>query len=329
METDLNIKAINNTHHELPDVIPFNTTLADNRINLLRDKTTTLQVNLGLLCNQECKHCHLDAGPGRTEIMSKETIEHVASYAKRSEFRTIDITGGAPEMNPNINYLIDILAPLTKRFMLRSNLSALDYSKSNYLIDLLKKNNVVIVASFPSINESQTNSQRGKGMFNKSVEVLKKLNAIGYGMEGTGLELNLVSNPSGAFLPSSQDQTEIRFKKILKKKWNISFNNLYSFANAPIGRFRYWLEDSGNYSQYLEKLVSGFNSCSIDGLMCRTLVSVSWEGYVYDCDFNIACDLPLGGERIHISDMPGAPEEGSIIAVANHCYACTSGMGFT
>jgi MoaA/NifB/PqqE/SkfB family radical SAM enzyme len=152
MKTDLNIKSSNNTDHVLPDVISFNTTLANNRIALLRDKTTTLQVNVGLLCNQECKHCHLDAGPGRTEIMSKETMEHVASYAERSKFRTIDITGGAPEMNPNINYLIDILAPLTNRFMLRSNLSALDYSKSDYLIDLLKNNNVVIVASLPSIN---------------------------------------------------------------------------------------------------------------------------------------------------------------------------------
>jgi radical SAM/Cys-rich protein len=188
---------------------------------------------------------------------------------------------------------------------------------------------VVIVASLPSTNEAQADSQRGRGIFQTSLDTLRKLNAMGYGQDGTGLELDLVSNPTGAFLPTPQGQTEQRFREILTKKWGIVFNHLYSFANAPLGRFRQWLLQSENLESYLQRLASSFNPCAVEGLMCRTLVSVSWDGILYDCDFNLARDLPMGGRRTHVSHMEGPPEPGSPIAVGDHCYTCTAGAGFT
>jgi radical SAM/Cys-rich protein len=261
--------------------------------------------------------------------MDPETVDEVVSYAQRSHFETIDITGGAPELNPNLLNLIERLSPLAPRIMLRSNLSALNDGKSDHVMDLLKAYRVVIVASFPSLNEFQADSQRGEGVFQKSVDALKKLNAMGYGQEGSGLELDLVSNPTGAFLPPSQLQAEKRFRQVLEKKWGILFNNLFNFANAPLGRFSQWLLKSGNFEKYMEKLSSSFNACAIEGLMCRTLVSVAWDGYLYDCDFNLAKGLFMGGRRVHISEMPGPPEPGSPIAVADHCYTCAAGDGFT
>jgi len=188
---------------------------------------------------------------------------------------------------------------------------------------------VVVVASFPSLNEAQADSQRGNGTFLSAIAALKKLNAIGYGLEGSGLELNLVSNPAGAFLPASQKETENRFRQVLKQKFGIVFNNLFVFANMPLGRFRQWLIRSGKLEAYLARLVSIFNPCAVDGLMCRTLVSVSWDGYLYDCDFNLSRDLPLGGRKVHVSQIKGRPQPGSPIAVAEHCYTCTAGSGFT
>jgi radical SAM/Cys-rich protein len=308
---------------------PFRMTLSKHGLKLIRGKTHTLQVNVGLICNQECRHCHLSCGPGHTEIMGPETIREVIAFAQRNRFEAIDITGGAPELNPNIVDIIEGLSPLAPRVMLRSNLSVLNDGKRDDLIDLLKSRQVVIVASFPSINSAQADSQRGDGCFQVSLAALRKLNALRYGQEGSNLELNLVSNPTGAFLPPSQPQTEKRFRKVLKDKWGIVFNNLFNFANVPLGRYRRWLKESGNFDAYMEKLVSSFNSCSIDGVMCRSLISVSWDGYLFDCDFNLACGLYLGGRKIHISEMPGPPEAGSQIAVADHCFTCTAGAGFT
>jgi radical SAM/Cys-rich protein len=314
---------------ESTGVEPFNLTLSRNNLTLNRDKIQTLQINVGFLCNQICRHCHLDAGPGRKENMGAGTVSEVISYARRSQFETIDITGGAPELNPNIGKLIEEMTSMAPRIMLRSNLSALNDGKRDHLMDLLKSLRVVIVASFPSLNELQADSQRGGKSFQISVDALKKLNALGYGHNGSGLELNLVSNPTGAFLPPSQVEMEKRFRQVMKKKWGIVFNNLYNFANVPLGRFRQWLEKSGNFNKYMEKLYSSFNPCSVDGVMCRTLVSVSWDGYLYDCDFNLARGLFMGGRKIHISEMPGPPEPGMHIATADHCYTCTAGAGFT
>jgi radical SAM/Cys-rich protein len=308
---------------------PFNQALCKHGLRLDRGETTALQVNVGLLCNQACRHCHLGAGPGREENMTSDTVDEVVSYAGRAGFETVDITGGAPELNPNTIKLIEKMSPLVPRIMFRSNLSAMNDDRSHRLLTLLKAHRVVIVASFPSLNEAQADSQRGDGVFKIGIETLKKLNLMGYGQEGSSLELNLVSNPTGAFLPPDQSQSEKRFRQVLKRKWGIVFNNLYNFANVPLGRFRQWLLKSGNLKDYIEKLADNFNSCAIEGLMCRNLVSVSWDGYLYDCDFNLARGLYLGGRKIHVTEMPGRPEEGSPIVVADHCYTCTAGAGFT
>jgi radical SAM/Cys-rich protein len=261
--------------------------------------------------------------------MSAETVEDVVSYAERSGFETVDITGGAPELNPNTVDLIEKISPFAPRLMVRPNLSVLNDGNHDHLVDLFKAHSVVIVASFPSLNEAQADSLRGNGMFKTSLDALRKLNRIGYGRTGSGLELNLVSNPTGAFLPPSQAQTEKRFRQVLERKWGIVFNGLFNFANVPLGRFRQWLERSGNLTAYIEKLASNFNPCAIEGLMCRSLVSVSWDGYLYDCDFNLARGLFMAGRKIHVSEMDGPPEPDSSIAVADHCYTCTAGAGFT
>jgi radical SAM/Cys-rich protein len=213
--------------------------------------------------------------------------------------------------------------------MVRSNLTSLASTNLNHLIDLFKKHCVVIVASFPSSSGSQLESQRGKGAFEQSLSALKDLNAAGYGQPGSCLKLDLVSNPTGAFLPVSQAQAEKKFKFDLQRKWGITFNNLYTFANMPLGRFRNWLKASGNYVQYMQKLASRFNACTVTSLMCRTLLSVSWDGYLYDCDFNQAAAIPVGGVRTHIAEVRNPPNPGSAIAVSDHCYACTAGSGFT
>ena len=284
---------------------------------------------MGLLCNQTCGHCHLNAGPGKTEVMTRQTVDQIAAWAEQVSFETIDITGGAPEMNPDIEYMLETFAALTPQLILRSNLSALNSGGREHLMALLTRLKVTITASFPSINQAQADAQRGDGIFQASVEVLKKLNAMGYAQPGSGLELNLVCNPTGAFMAADQAQTEKRFRQVLDRKWGIVFNHLFSFSNAPLGRFRCWLDRSGNLPAYLHKLADGFNPCALDGVMCRTLVSVSWDGYLYDCDFNLARGLPMGRNRIHVADMSGRPEPGAPIATADHCYTCTAGAGFT
>jgi radical SAM/Cys-rich protein len=319
---------LNSAKTKIP-VEPFTQTLAKHGLSLTRVKLTTLQVNVGLLCNQACRHCHLEAGPKSEKVMDRETMEQVAELAQRFVFEAIDITGGAPEMHPNLVEMIQRLAALTPRLMLRSNLTALASGERDHLIDLCKKYRVVFVASLPSLNEAQAESQRGKGVFQESIGVLRKLNSMGYGKPGSGLELNLVSNPTGAFLPSSQEQLEKRFRQVLENKWGIVFNNLFAFANVPLGRFRHWLEKSGNLDKYLQKLATSFNPCAIEGLMCRSLISVSWDGCLFDCDFNQAADLYLGGKKTHISELKELPEPGEPIAISYHCYTCTAGSGFT
>jgi radical SAM/Cys-rich protein len=310
------------------DIVPFKSTLSKHNLRLVRNPTHTLQINMGYLCNQTCRHCHLDAGPGRKENMDADILEEVVAYAQRSHFEIIDITGGAPELNPHLVNLIEKVSPRTSRIMLRSNLSALK-AKMPRLIEALKEHRVVIVASFPSLNLNQTDSQRGDGIFEESITALKELNAVGYGRNGSGLGLNLVSNPTGAFLPPGQENTEKRYHQLLDQKWGVRFNRLFSFANVPLGRFRHWLLKSGNFESYMQKLVSHFNPCAVEGLMCRTLVSVSWDGYLFDCDFNLARGLYMNSKKIHISEMPGPPQPDTPIITADHCYTCAAGSGFT
>lgn len=303
--------------------------LSVNGLALVRDDTTTLQVNVGLLCNQVCRHCHLEAGPHRREMMSLETVEELIAYARRGGFTVVDITGGAPELNPHLIRLISGVAPYTKRIMVRSNLTALTDGRQTAMMEFFREKRVAVLASFPSLQSIQTDAQRGPGVFQASINTLRQWNTVGYGQAGSGLELDLVSNPSGAFLPPIQAETEKRFRKELENRWGLVFNHLYVFANVPLGRYRKWLDQSGNLQQYREKLVSGFNPATLAGVMCRSLVSVSWTGHLYDCDFNLALDLPYGGRKTHVSEMEGPPLAGTPIRVGDHCYACTAASGFT
>jgi len=314
---------------EAAGVEPFADALERRGISLVRGEIATLQVNTGYLCDLRCRHCHLEAGPERREVMSRDTMEAVVSFARRFPFRAIDITGGAPELVPELPFLIEGLAPLAPRLMLRTNLSALSGAARESLLALCVAHRVVLVASFPSTDPSQADAQRGAGATEAAIAVMKKLNAAGYGVEGTGLELDLVSNPVGAFLPMPQDSAERKFRHDLLRKWGVAFNRLYTFANVPLGRFRTGLLRTGNYERYVKTLVDAFNPSAVEGLMCRTLLSVSWDGFLYDCDFNLAADRPAAGHKIHVSDIRELPPPGAPIAIGDYCYACTAGSGFT
>ncbi len=307
---------------------PFDGNLARHGLNLVRGKTHTLQVNVGYLCDLLCRHCHLEAGPERREVMSIETMNDVIEYASRFHFETIDITGGAPELVPGIQSFLARLASLTRKLILRTNLVALREDVASGLMESCREMGIALVASFPSISTAQADALRGNGFWGKSLEVMRDLNQLGYGGPGSRLTLDLVVNPAGAFLPGNQGQAEKRFKQYLERHGTV-FNNLYSFANVPLGRYRTWLEQSGNLEHYFKTLFERFNSATVEGLMCRSLISVSWDGTLYDCDFNIAAGLPHGSAKIHVSSIAGSPEEGVVIATGDHCYACTAGAGFT
>ena len=308
----------------------FSSVLHRNGLVLTRKVTNLLQVNVGRLCNQACRHCHLEAGPGSTEIMDFATMREVVAFARRGGFQAVDITGGAPEMNPRLEDFIDALSGVVSRILLRSNLTALDVRGLEPMVDFLKRKRVVVVASFPSFDESQTNAQRGQGVWKKSLAALKRMNDAGYGQPESGLELHLVSNPSGAFLPAPQARAGRDLRRKLQAAHGIVFNEFFSFANVPLGRFKSWLEASGNFDGYVQKLASCFNPRAVEGLMCRSLVSVSRDGCLFDCDFHLASGVPLGGRKtVHVAEMEGAPAPGSPIAVADYCYACTAGAGFT
>lgn len=307
----------------------FTQTLESHALELGRGETTTLQVNVGRRCDLACRHCHLEAGPQRSEMMTAETIAEVIACAQRLHFETIDITGGAPELLPQLPDMLDRLAPLTSRLIVRSNLTALSLPASARLPELYRRLKVVLVASLPSLNAAQTAAQRGNGTWETCIAMLRSLNAIGYGSSDSGLELDLVANPAGAFLPSGQTATERRFRQELLRRYNISFNNLFTFANVPLGRFRSWLEQSGNLDSYSHALAEAFNPCTLPGLMCRSIISVDWDGFLYDCDFNLATGLHHGGTPLHISTLTSLPASGTPIPVGDHCFSCTAGTGFT
>ena len=306
----------------------FYQTLLKHQLKLVKDAICTLQINVGLLCNQSCRHCHLEAGTGRSEIMSTRTMDQAVSLVRTGDFKTIDITGGAPEMHPQIDEFIERLVPYATRMIFRSNLTALAH-KGSSLMTLLKNNAVIITASLPSLNSVQSETVRGRGTFHTGIDTLKKLNRLGYGQPESGLELNLVSNPVGAFLPPHQAGLEKRFHNVLAQKYGIAFNNLFSFANVPLGRYRHWLIQSNNFDAYINKLAAAFNPSTVPGLMCRTMLSVSWDGYLYDCDFNQAAGLPLENHPSHISEVTTPITTGRPIAAGYHCYTCTAGSGFT
>lgn len=303
--------------------------LARHDLALERGSTCALQVNVGLVCNLSCGHCHLEAGPARSEMMERPVMDEVIAAAARLPFASIDVTGGAPELVPELPHLLRGVAPLTPRLIVRTNLVALEGERGEALCGLYRDLNVVLVASLPAANPAQTDAQRGAGVWERSMAALARLNALGYGMPGSPLELDLVSNPSGAFLPPPQLQAQDKFRRDLLRRHGVSFHNLYTFANAPLGRFRLFLERSGNLDAYLEKLASGFNPCAVSGVMCRSQLSVDWTGRLFDCDFHLSRGIAMGGKERLVRELVELPAPGTPIPVADHCYACTVGAGFT
>ena len=296
---------------------------------LTRLETTQLQVNLGFRCNLACNHCHVEASPDRSEVMGEETMEQVIAYVARAGFSCVDFTGGAPELVPGVARLIEGIRPLSDRLVWRTNLSALAEGPGLALVPVLLANRVSVVASLPSLDRSQADSQRGQGSFEACIAGLEQLNRVGYGRPGTGLQLDLVVNPTGAFMPPDQAQTEQRYRERLRSQWGIEFDSLYCFANVSLGRFRAWLERSGKLLAYEGMLRERFDPGCLNGVMCRSMLSVDWRGNLYDCDFNLAVGLPLGRTSQHVSQAQGPPALGSPIAVGDHCFGCTAGSGFT
>lgn len=289
---------------------------------------TVFQINVGKLCNQTCRHCHVDAGPDRTENMSRETAELCIAALATTDIPTVDITGGAPELNPNFRWLVEQAHGLGRHVMDRCNLSILLLPAHADLAEFLAAHRVEVVASLPSYQASQTNAQRGDGIFEKSIEALRLLNRLGYGRPGSGLLLNLVYNPTGAFLPPKQDAIEAQFKKELRTRHGVEFNHLYTITNMPVSRFLEFLVESGNYEGYMERLANAFNPAAAAGVMCRSTLSVSWDGTLYDCDFNQMLDLPLAhAAPTHIRDFDPTQLSHRQIVTRNHCYGCTAGSG--
>jgi radical SAM/Cys-rich protein len=295
-----------------------------------RGRLDTLQVNVGYRCNQSCVHCHVNAGPNRTEEMPAAVIDLVLAFLARRRVPTLDITGGAPELNPHFRRLVRAARDLGVRVMDRCNLTILEVPGQEDLAQFLAREQVEIVASLPCYLEDNVDRQRGKGVFDGSIRGLQSLNRLGYGRAGTGLVLNLVYNPQGPSLPPPQDALEADYKRVLGERYGVVFNQLYTLANMPIQRFGAILISKGEFDRYLDLLRHAHLDANLDRVMCRNLISVDWRGYLYDCDFNQMLDLPLrhgGRERVHLSDLLETELEGAPIRVAGHCYGCTAGQG--
>ncbi len=288
-----------------------------------------LQVNVGYMCNQVCTHCHVDAGPDRKEIMSRETMESILDVLKNTTVHTLDLTGGAPEMNPHFRWFVEEASKIgVQDYIVRSNLTILRANKKYHdMPSFFKEHNVHVVSSLPFYSKSRTDKQRGDGVFDKSIEALIELNKVGYGKSGSGLKLDLVYNPAGAFLPGDQAGLEMEFKKRLFDDFGIEFNSLFTITNLPISRFLEYLIASDNYEDYMDALVDAFNPAAVDGVMCRNTISVGYDGYLYDCDFNQMLDMKVNGSKTHISDFDIKALSTRDIKISQHCYGCTAGAG--
>ena len=294
---------------------------------LLSTRIQVLQINVGRLCNQTCRHCHVDAGPDRKEIMTQETAEACIRALAATDIPTVDITGGAPEIHPTFRYLVEESRKLGRHVMDRCNLTVLTLRSQADLVDFLAEHDVEVVASLPYYQPRQTDAQRGDGVFEQSIDALQRLNAAGYG-QGNGRRLTLVYNPVGAFLPPKQASIEADFKRELKRRYDIDIDAVYTITNMPISRFLEFLLETDNYERYMEKLISAYNPVAAEGVMCRTTVSVGWDGVLYDCDFNQMLDIPVveaAGRRIE--DFELALHEGRLIETGRHCFGCTAGAG--
>ncbi len=287
------------------------------------------QLNIGKLCNQTCGHCHVDAGPDKKEEnMERQTLQTCLDIITKYSIKTVDITGGAPEMNPHFRWFVESCTKNSIKVIVRCNLTIIRANKKYHdLPQFYAANNVHLISSLPYFTKKRTDNQRGDGVFEDSIEALKNLNAIGYGLEGSGLTLDLVYNPAGAFLPGSQSDLETQFKEQLKRRFGIEFNSLFAITNLPISRFLEYLIESDNYIGYMEELSNAFNPNIIDGLMCRNTISVSWDGFIYDCDFNQMLDLKSNVSSTHINDFNIKELSKRKIVINQHCYGCTAGAG--
>ena len=292
-------------------------------------KLEILQINLGYMCNQVCEHCHVDAGPDRKEIMTRDTMMQCLEVIRNTGAHTLDLTGGAPEMNPEFRWFVEEASKAgIEDFIVRSNLTIIRANKKYYdLPDFFKKHNVHVVSSMPHYTRGKTDKQRGEGVFDKSIKALQELNAIGYGLPGSSLRLDLVYNPTGAFLPGNQDSLEKDFKKALSEDFDIQFHNLFAITNLPISRFLDYLIASENYEDYMYSLVDAYNPTAVENVMCTNTISISWDGWLYDCDFNQILGLKVDSKVKHISDYNEDLLNDRNIIISQHCYGCTAGAG--
>jgi radical SAM/Cys-rich protein len=300
-----------------------------NQFPLRPKKIEILQINVGYMCNQVCAHCHVDAGPDRKEIMTIETMLQILQVLKTTQVNTLDLTGGAPEMNPNFRWFVEEASKIgVKDFIVRSNLTIILANKKYHdLPEFFAKHNIHVVSSLPFYKREKTDKQRGDGVFDKSIKALQMLNEVGYGKAGNSLKLDLVYNPSGAFLPSDQSLLEVDFKKALKEDFNIDFHNLFAITNLPISRFLDYLIASDNYEDYMYALVEAYNPMAVANVMCVNTISVSWDGFLYDCDFNQMLGLQVASSNKHISEFNEENLTNRNIVISQHCYGCTAGAG--
>ena len=300
-----------------------------NQFPLRPSKIEILQINVGYMCNQVCAHCHVDAGPDRKEIMTIETMQQILEVLKTTKVTTLDLTGGAPEMNPNFRWFVEEASKIgVKDFIVRSNLTIILANKKYHdLPYFFAKHNIHVISSLPYYKKEKTDKQRGDGVFDKSIQALQMLNKVGYGNQNSNLKLDLVYNPSGAFLPTDQMALQHDFKKALKEDFNIDFNSLFAITNLPISRFLDYLINSDNYEEYMYALVEAYNPKAVENVMCRNTISVSWDGYLYDCDFNQMLGLKVASTEKHISQFNEEKLNNRNIIVSQHCYGCTAGAG--
>ena len=298
--------------------------------SIRRERLESLQVNLGYLCNQACTHCHVNAGPKRKELMGLDTINQVLAFLETKGVATLDLTGGAPELNPHFRYLVEQARKRGVKVIDRCNLTVLEEPGQEDLARFLASQAVEVVASLPCYLEENVDNQRGKGVFSASLQGLRRLNDLGYGKEGSRLLLNLVFNPQGASLPPAQIGLEHDYRKRLWDEYGISFNSLFTITNMPISRFGSMLLSRGEFDQYMQLLRDSYCQDNLETVMCRNLLSIDWQGYVYDCDFNQMLDMPLahnGDPKAHVMDLMQTDLEGAPIQIAEHCYGCTAGQG--
>ncbi|MDQ3322391.1 MAG: arsenosugar biosynthesis radical SAM protein ArsS [Acidobacteriota bacterium] len=308
--------------------VGFDAKLSSHNLNLRASTVEILQVNVGKLCNQACKHCHVDASPTRTEIMTRRTVEACLDVLREHKIPTLDITGGAPEMIPDFRFFVAEARKTGAKIIVRHNLTVMFEENQTDLPEFFAANQVEVISSLPYFLQQQTDAQRGAGVFDKSVGAIKRLNRVGYAVENTNLILNLVYNPTGAFLPPEQSAIEADFRRELKNRYDLYFNNLFTITNMPVARYLDYLRRSGNEEKYMRKLLDAFNPATVESLMCRNLISVDWRGRLFDCDFNQMLEMPVALSLPQtIFDFTPEKFARRLIMTGAHCFGCTAGLG--